>query len=972
MLQLAPVARTFFTLDVFNGATTVFKLILGISVVLGSVDAVSGSSTVIDSPGTATGTNGVPFNYQITTFPYPFTKATATPLPNGLSCDLVTGLISGTPLEEGTWNVLLWVNENDLPERTTTTNLTLTILPFVPGIVTPPQSIIANTNSSVTFSVSAIGAAPLTYQWQKNNVNVSGATGPTLTLTANNTTIGSYKVIITNSKGTVTSDPVTLVLATAPKITKQPVSQTAVAGSGVSFSVNFTGIPTPNFQWKKDNVIIPGANASSYSIASVSSSDASKYSVSLVNMAGSVNSSQATLGVLEPPTFTLQPTNQYVNLGDPVSFVADAFGSPAPTYQWQLNGVDIDGAIDLTYSIAAITPADIGDYTITASSLVGSTVSQIASLILIEPLTIVTQPVGVKGKVGDAASFSVAATGVPAPYYQWYFNSNPIQDATNNVYNITSIANSDVGNYYVIVSNIISQVTSDTVSLSTGTTPVITQSPVSQSAIVGSSVTFSVIASGDPAPSYDWKKNGVSLGLNSSSITLNNVTDSDSGSYIVTVSNSSGSVDSSLATLSILHPVNIINNPSSQNVKIGNPVTFSVSAIGDNLSYQWHKNGSDISGANNADLQLRNVSPSDEGQYYVTVFNGFSTSDSTFATLSVFDPVNISTQPQSQTAFAGVMITFNVVATGYPKPTYQWYKDNIAIGGETSSSLNINSISFTDIGFYTVSVSNDSGTVISSPAALSVLPPLLPPVITSQPVGSSAIANQTPVVTFSVGANGNPSPLYQWKKNGVDIGGAIGNVYQINNPSLSDSGNYSVRVYNSEGFVVSDIATLIVSSAPTIVTGPVSQTVEENSPVSFSVVANGTPNPTYQWQKSGVNISGATSPTLTIASVTSSDAGDYTVVVSNPVSSVTSDIAHLTVNIAAPTIRFDRIENCCREIAIFTLTGPPNAEISVFSSPDLDNWVLLVKIKLSSEGKAEYADLSAKGNPTRMYKATLP
>ena len=163
-----------------------------------------------------------------------------------------------------------------------------------------------------------------------------------------------------------------------------------------------------------------------------------------------------------------------------------------------------------------------------------------------------------------------------------------------------------------------------------------------------------------------------------------------------------------------------------------------------------------------------------------------------------------------------------------------------------------------------------------------------------------------------------------------------------------------------------------MSAIPVIISSPSSVTVDEGASASFAVSASGVPDPIYQWQKDGVDIVGATGTTLTIASVKSSDSGSYKVIVSNSAGIVSSAPAQLTVNTKAPSIVFDRIEHCCQDIVIFAISGPPNAEISVFSSETLDNWILLVKIKLSSDGKAEYADLTAKGVPTKMYKATLP
>ncbi|MBX3736835.1 MAG: immunoglobulin domain-containing protein [Candidatus Didemnitutus sp.] len=95
-------------------------------------------------------------------------------------------------------------------------------------------------------------------------------------------------------------------------------------------------------------------------------------------------------------------------------------------------------------------------------------------------------------------------------------------------------------------------------------------------------------------------------------------------------------------------------------------------------------------------------------------------------------------------------------------------------------------------------------------------------------------------------------------------------------------------------------APVIPDSAPTITTQPQSQSVLAGTGVVFSVVATGKPNPTYQWNKGGAAIAGATGTTLTFANAQVSDSGTYTVTVTNSVGSVTSNSATLTVS-APPT-----------------------------------------------------------------------
>ena len=150
---------------------------------------------------------------------------------------------------------------------------------------------------------------------------------------------------------------------------------------------------------------------------------------------------------------------------------------------------------------------------------------------------------------------------------------------------------------------------------------------------------------------------------------------------------------------------------------------------------------------------------------------------------------------------------------------------------------------------------------------------------------------------------------------------------------MADAGSYHAIVSNEFGSVTSDDATLTVGDdvvKPTITTQPKSQTVNENSPVTFNVAATGT-GLAYQWYKDGKVISGANGSSYTISSAKSSDAGSYTVTVSNSAGTVTSSAAVLTVNSGSGTegtgTRSIRIDGTT---ATVTLKLTPSEDVNVY------------------------------------------
>src|SRR5215471_182884 len=268
-------------------------------------------------------------------------------------------------------------------------------------------------------------------------------------------------------------------------------------------------------------------------------------------------------------------------------------------------------------------------------------------------------------------------------------------------------------------------------------------------------------------------------------------------------------------------------------------------------------------------------------------------------------PPTITTQPLSQTVTAGSSVTLNVAATGTPPLGYQWKKDATDIAGASASSLSLTNVQAADAGAYAVTVSNGAGSVVSNPATLTVTPAPAAPSITTQPVSRTATVGDN--VSFTVAATGFPAPGYQWKKNGADVAGATAATLTLSNVQLTDTGTFTVVVSNSQGSVTSNAAVLTVNpppSVPVITTQPLSQTATVGDNVSFTVAASGFPAPTYQWQKNGTNIPGATAATLTLSNVQLTDAGSFAVVVSNSQGSVTSNPATLQVNppVSAPVI----------------------------------------------------------------------
>ena len=499
------------------------------------------------------------------------------------------------------------------------------------------------------------------------------------------------------------------------------------------------------------------------------------------------------------PRIKTQPQSTTAALGASATFTVSAStsGTGGLTYQWYKGTSPISGATSATYTIASVTNADYGSYTVQVSNAATTTTSGIATLSVpdVGAPKITTQPQSVTVTAGAQASFTVTATGDDLSY-QWSFNGNPIDGATNATYTIATAGSNNSGTYTVRVTNANGFVTSNgaTLSLVSSTVPVITTQPAANVEInQGATYKFTVVASGQAPLSYQWSKNGVAIsGATGSSYTISPATGNDSGTYTVTVSNSLGSVTSSNSVLTVLTPPVIVTQPSSVTVNVGDSLTLSVSATGSNLKYQWYRGTTAISGANSSSY-VTTASVNTAGQYYVVVSNTVGSVKSATVTVTVVGPPTITAQPTSVTVGAGATATFTVTATTTAGSlTYQWYKNGTEISGATGASYTTPATASGDNNAtYYVRVTNQAGTTQSNTVTLTVLQP---PTITSQPQSLTVTAGQS--ASFTVVATSSLTPTYQWYKNGVAISGATSATYTISVAATTDAGSYYVIVYN--------------------------------------------------------------------------------------------------------------------------------------------------------------------------------
>jgi hypothetical protein len=163
-----------------------------------------------------------------------------------------------------------------------------------------------------------------------------------------------------------------------------------------------------------------------------------------------------------------QVTPAAANPGQTVTFTATlTAGSPPLAYQWRKNGTAIPGATSVTYVITGVKATDAGTYDFTVSNSAGSATSNQGILSINSAPVITQQPITSQMiNLGSPAIFSVVATSMPAPAYQWRKNGVPVPGATAASYTISSVSLADAANYDCVITNAAGSVTSTPCALS--------------------------------------------------------------------------------------------------------------------------------------------------------------------------------------------------------------------------------------------------------------------------------------------------------------------------------------------------------------------------------------------------------------------------------------------------------------------------------------------------------------------------
>lgn len=173
-----------------------------------------------------------------------------------------------------------------------------------PTITQHPSNVTLMVGQSATFTVKATGTAPLSYQWQKDGANISGATSANYSLIVSSADSGkTFLCVVSNTAGSAASNPAILNAVSAPTLPvitgHPPTNISAFAGDTITVSVSATGYPFVSYQWRKDGINVSGATSASYTFVALYADSGKQFQCVVSNSAGSVVSNPVFMSVIQ-------------------------------------------------------------------------------------------------------------------------------------------------------------------------------------------------------------------------------------------------------------------------------------------------------------------------------------------------------------------------------------------------------------------------------------------------------------------------------------------------------------------------------------------------------------------------------------------------------------------------------------------------------------------------------------------------
>ncbi|MEM7220381.1 MAG: PKD domain-containing protein [Pseudomonadota bacterium] len=797
------------------------------------------------------------------------------------------------------------VRDDDEALHAFQTLLDVTPLPEVPSFLTHPQSQLVEVGSSVTFSAVVVGSNPIAFQWRADGVDIPGATSASYTSTGH--TLADDGTLLTlvasNPAGTTVSQPATL--SVEPMNMPPSAAFTVTPTNGIiplAITVDGSGSSDSDgtvvgYTWSFGD----GFNGSGQSLFHTYLVDGT-YTITLtVTDEDGASASTTQTVVADPPvlpSITNQPQPQSILVGEGTSFSVAALGTPPLSYQWRKNGVDLPAATGTSFTLASAGLLDDGDvYSVRVSNAAGNVVSNGALLSVNAPPTPAFSVTPDNAPIPFTATFDATASididGSIAAY-DWDFGDGSAAgsgETTTHTYTsdgnftVTLMATDDEG-----------AAASTTRSVRANIRPIADFSASTTLGLAPVGISFDATASVDPdgsITSYAWTFGDGNIGAGPTpshtfgpgtwTVTLT-VTDNDGAQHSVSMDVIGNQAP--VPAFSVDNPIGLVPHSITVDASSSTDPDAPADSI---ASYSWNfGDGTTASGVSASNTYTT------AGIYIVTLTVTDSRGESASTTQQVvanLPPVaNFTASPE--VGLIPLAVTVDGAASSDPNGTVDSYAWDFGDGATASGQIATHS--YAAVGSYTITLTvtdNDGATNTTTRTVIANTPPSAAfstdalPAVAQLPFAFDASASSD--------ANGTIEQ-YDWDFG--DGGSATGTT---TSHTYASAGTYTVTltVTDNNGATDSASQTLVVDPllAPVINAQPQDVTIPNGATATFNVTASGTPPLSYQWFRDGNALAGETGTSFSVAAFEPENGAEFTVSVTNVVTTVTSQQALLTV-----------------------------------------------------------------------------
>ncbi|XP_076112262.1 hemicentin-1-like isoform X2 [Mytilus galloprovincialis] len=692
---------------------------------------------------------------------------------------------------------------------------------------------------------------------------------------------GTYYCFARNSVGTGSSTQVVLAVSgNTPSVSLTQNAMTVNYGNNVTIGCVVSANPShTSVYWQKisggNTVTIDMSNTNKYGGGTVASpslniiradtSDAANYVCFAANSVGTGQSSQGTLTVAGSVPVVTIPQNQYtINVGTDMTIPCNIQSNPQHTQVYWTKKVGNSAAQNIPQGtsdygggnvnspsliIYNVEEADEAQYNCFAVNIVGTgSASSPTFLNVIGNPPVVTASIPNSVRLGDPVTITCVVTANPgATQIRWKFitnNAESVIDINNNnrytggtvqtpSLTISPVEEVDRGSYKCEATNAEGTASSSPVFLNTVGDPptnlAINPSPITVEE--GEVITATCSATGNPNPTFEWRKLGSDNVIsNSPVLTINNAQESHKGTYICKAINTMGSGEvQTTVTVHFKPKVTITTTPvqgkKGQSVEIpceftSNPFATSViwTKIVGGQSSQLNLNGNKYQGATvtHPSLTILDLQASDIADYRCSVLNNVGVGNSNIGRVDVdltVAPFGIMITPNGITVLEGNAFSMFCNATANPSPQYEWYHKDTKVGDGQTYTVQ-NSIWTPHDGLYTCKAYNSAG---EQQATIDVDVKYIP--VSAVTTNSFSQGLNSPI-TLSCDTLANPSAIsWQWKYNGFILDGQTEKLYTVDMNNEQDAGQYTCIAYNEVGHSADIHFSVTVGSGVTPGTG---------------------------------------------------------------------------------------------------------------------------------------------------------